>query len=281
MIAHDLIDLSHPRRLHLLGIGGSGMTPFARLLAADGHAVTGADARRCPALEADGIPVLAAEAGANLPHGVEGVIHSAAVPADHPAIVEARRRKAPVVKYARAVGLYARGKRTLAVAGTHGTTTTTAMLAYVLRRAGHDPSFLIGGLVPQLGGSGLGRSDLLAVEACEFDRSFLHFSPHAAIVTNLEADHLDYYKDLVEITAAFRAFATQVEDLLVLHESLHETLGRAGGVRARVKTFGPSPDADVRILPERGGFVVDGAMVRMRVPGFHNALNARAEEMIG
>ncbi|MHC4940743.1 MAG: UDP-N-acetylmuramate--L-alanine ligase [Planctomycetota bacterium] len=269
MIAHDLIDLGHPRRLHLLGIGGSGMTPFARLLAADGHTVTGSDRKACPHLEAEGIVVRA-----SLPDEVDGVIHSAAIKPDEPAIVEARRRGIPVVKYARAVGLYSRGKRTLAVAGTHGKTSTTAMLAYVLCRAGHDPSYLVGGNVPQLSGPGRGRSDLLAVEACEYDRSFLHFTPHAAIVSNLEADHLDYYKDLVEITAAFRSFATQVESLLVLHESLRETIGRAGGVRARVVTFGPSPDADIRVLPDRHGFFLDGRPVGMTVPGFHNALNA-------
>ena len=279
MIAHDTIDLQHPRKLHLLGIGGSGMTPFARLLAAEGHEITGADRNRCAHLEDEGLSVLCGEAGHDLPWGIDGVIHSAAVKADHPALIAGRERGIPVVKYARAVGLFSRGKRTLAVAGTHGKTTTTAMLAYTLRRAGHDPSFLVGGSVPQLGNSGRGRSDLLAVEACEFDRSFLHFTPHSAIVTNIEADHLDYYKDLIEITAAFRAFATQVTELLVLHESLRETLGRAGGVRARVKTYGASPDADVRVLPapngERG-FFVDGRHIRMQVPGYHNALTAAA-----
>ena len=269
MIAHDLIDLSHPRRLHLLGIGGSGMTPFARLLAAEGHRISGSDRKPCPHLQSEGIEICS-----ELPAGAEGVVHSAAIQPDHPAIVEARHRGTPVVKYARAVGFYARDKRTLAVAGTHGKTSTTAMLAYVLRRAGYDPSYLVGGAVPQLSGPGRGRSDLLAVEACEFDRSFLHFTPHSAVVSNLEADHLDYYKDLVEITAAFRSFATQVGNLLVLHESLRETIGRAGGVRARVVTFGPSPDADLRVLPGRAGFFLDGVHVPMAVPGFHNALNA-------
>ncbi|MEM8885524.1 MAG: UDP-N-acetylmuramate--L-alanine ligase [Planctomycetota bacterium] len=279
MIAHDLIDLSHPRRLHLLGVGGSGMKPFALLLQAEGHEVSGADRNRCDDLETIGIPVLAAEAGHNLPWGVEGVVHSAAVALDHPVLVDARARGIPVLKYARAMGIYARTKRTLAVAGTHGKTTTTAMLAHVLRRAGLDPSYLIGGHVPQLPVPGRGRSDLFAVEACEFDRSFLHLAPSAAIVTNLEADHLDYYRDLVEITAAFRAFATQVGELLVVHEGLRETIGRAGGVRARVKTFGPSPDADLRVLPAEGtrrGFFLDDRFVSMRMPGYHNALNAVA-----
>ncbi len=283
MIAHDLIDLGHQRRLHLLGIGGSGMRPFARLLAAEGHSLSGGDSNPCPDLEAEGISIIddsnVGLRGADaLPEGVEGLIHSAAVPLSHPAIKASRRRGVPVVKYARAVGFYARGKRTLAVAGTHGKTTTSAMLAYVLQRAGHDPSYLIGGQVDQLPSPGRGLSDLLAVEACEYDRSFLHLAPHIAIITNIEADHLDYYRDLVEITAAFQAFATQVGRLLVLHENLRETIGRAGGVRARVRTFGPSPDADVRVLPMAGGvgMHVEGRDIKLQLPGFHNALNAAA-----
>jgi len=278
MIAHDLIDLGHPRRLHLLGIGGTGMRPFAKLLVAEGHRISGGDARPCDDLVLEGIPVVLDADADGLPEGVEGVVHSAAIPLTHPAIRAARQLGLPVVKYARAVGLYSRNKSTLAVAGTHGKTTTTALLAHVLRSGGYDPSYLVGGHVPQLPTPGLGRSDLLAVEACEFDRSFLHFSPRIAIVTNIEADHLDYYRDLVEITAAFQAFATQVGDLLVLHESLRETIGRAGGVRARVKTFGPSPDADVRVLPMPGGggFHVEGREFPMQLPGYHNALNAAA-----
>ena len=136
MIAHDLIDLSHPRRLHLLGIGGTGMRPFAELLVAEGHSLSGGDARPCPELVEAGIPVIPDAEADGLPEGVEGVVHSAAVPLTHPAIRAARLQGLPVVKYARAVGLYARGKSTLAVAGTHGKTTTTALLAHVLRSGG-------------------------------------------------------------------------------------------------------------------------------------------------
>ncbi|MHC4953503.1 MAG: UDP-N-acetylmuramate--L-alanine ligase [Planctomycetota bacterium] len=291
MIAHDLIDLSHPRRLHLLGIGGTGMRPFALLLAAEGHRISGSDARdpselsdlAAAGIRVDPEPLDIGEVLRALDGGVEGVIHSAAVPVDHPIIREARTLGIPVLKYARAVGLYSRDKSTLAVAGTHGKTTTTALLAHVLRRGGLDPSYLVGGSVPQLPQPGVGRSDLLAVEACEFDRSFLHFAPKIAIVTNIEADHLDYYRDLVEITAAFQSFSTQVSDLLVLHENLRETVGRAGGVRARVKTFGPSPDADLRVLPMSGGAGFHGSTSHgagraypMLLPGFHNSLNAAA-----
>jgi len=289
MIAHTGLDLGAPRRLHLVGIGGSGMAPFARLLLAEGHALSGADMRATAsveALRACGVPVVTGPEADLLPAGLDAVVHSAAVGADAPVLVEARALGLPVVKYARAVGLYSRGKRTIAVAGTHGKTTTTAMLAWTLRGAGLDPSWLVGGHVPQLfGGSGRGASPWFAVEACEYDRSFLHLAPEIAVVTNIEADHLDYYRDVVEICAAFRTFAAQVDNLLVIHESLVETIGRAGGVRARVRTFGTSPGADLRVVPglpaaEGARFHAGGREIRLAQHGAHNMLNAAATLLV-
>jgi UDP-N-acetylmuramate--alanine ligase len=280
MIARDLLDLGRPRRLHLLGVAGSGMAPLARMLLAKGHDVSGADARESAEvdrLRRGGVPVLTATEAALLPAGVEGVIHSAALPPDAPPIVRARAGGIPVVKYAQAVGLLSREMRTCAVAGTHGKTTTTALLAYVMRAAGADPSYLVGGAVPQLPDPGFGRSEFFVAEACEYDRSFLHLSPEIAIITNVEADHLDYFRDIVEICAVFRTFAGLVDELIVIHEGLRETIGRAGGIRARVLTFGSSPDADLRVLPsERGGFFVSSREYRLSMPGYHNVLNAAA-----
>jgi UDP-N-acetylmuramate--alanine ligase len=280
MIVHEFLDFSRPLRLHLLGAGGSGMTPLARLLHAQGHRVSGADAREgknTALLRRLGIPVATGELAETLPVGIEGVVHTAAIPAAAPPLAEARRREIPALKYARAVGLLSRQLETYAVAGTHGKTTTTAMLAFVLREAGLAPSCLVGGHVPQLEEGGAGGTGRLVVEACEYDRSFLHFSPKAAIVTNVEADHLDYYKDIVEIRTAFRAFAAQVSELIVMHESLREEIGRAGGVRARVLTYGTSPEADLRVLPVPPvSFVAGGREFKLKVPGFHNALNAAA-----
>ena len=279
-----VLDLARPRRLHLLGIGGSGMAPFAELLAAEGHQLSGSDARESETvsrLRNAGIPVVTGKQREPLPIGLDGVIRSAAVPNNAPAVMQARAEGKPVIKYSRAVGLYSRNKRTLAVAGTHGKTTTTAMLAYVMRRAGLDPSYIVGGNAPQLPQPGLGESPYLVVEACEYDRSFLHLAPEVAIIGNIEADHLDYYKDIVEIREAFRQFATRVRGLLVMHEDLRETIGRASGVRARVLTFGTSPDADVRVLPSERApgercFFIAGKEYRIAMPGFHNVLNAAA-----
>ena len=279
MIAHDVIDLSRPRRLHMLGIGGSGMAPFARLLRRDGHAVSGADAcesANVRLLRAEGVPVLCGAEAVLLPADLDAVVHTAAIPRDAAALRQARLQEVKTVKYARAVGLYAAEKQTCAVAGTHGKTTTTAMLAYVLRRGGLRAGCLVGGAVPQLDDEVPAHARRLVVEACEYDRSFLHLQPEVAIVTNIEADHLDYYKDVVEIRGAFQEFARRVTGLLVLHESLREVIRRAGGVRARVQTFGSSPDADLRVLPLGRGFTADGRELHLRLLGFHNALNASA-----
>jgi UDP-N-acetylmuramate--alanine ligase len=281
MIVHDLLDFSRPLRLHLLGAGGSGMTPLARLLRRLGHRLSGADAREgknVSALRSLGIPIATGAAADDLPPAIEGVIHTAAIGAESPPLREARRREIPQLKYARAVGLLARGMETCAIAGTHGKTTTTAMLAFVLREAGLAPACLVGGHVPQLEeGDAAGEGRRLVVEACEYDRSFLHLSPQVAILTNIEADHLDYYKDVVEIRAAFRAFASQVTDLIVMHESLRAEVGRAGGVRARVLTFGTSEEADLRVTPvPPASFVAGGREFKLLVPGFHNALNSAA-----
>ncbi|MEE8107392.1 MAG: UDP-N-acetylmuramate--L-alanine ligase [Planctomycetota bacterium] len=285
MIAPRGLDLSEPRLLHLLGIGGTGMGSLARLLRDAGHTVTGADLRESEgtaSLRFDGFLISTGDESDVIPTGTEAVIHSAALPRRSPALRLARSLELPVLKYAQALARFGATRRMCAVAGTHGKTTTTALLAYALREAGADPSFVLGGVAPQLGGgAGLGRGDLFVAEACEYDRSFLHFQPEAAIVTNVEADHLDYYRDLVEIVAAFRSFVTLVGDLLVLHDSLYETLGRAGGVRARVRTYGFSHGAQVRLEPlgRKDGLTEFRALnrkFRLRLPGRHNLLNAGA-----
>jgi UDP-N-acetylmuramate--alanine ligase len=280
MIVHEFLDFSRPLRLHLLGCGGSGMAPLARLLHGRGHRVSGADAREgknVSLLRGLGIPVSTGQPADTLPPSIDGVVHTAALPASAAPLAEARRREVPVLKYARAVGLLSRQLETLAVAGTHGKTTTTAMLAYVLREAGLETACLVGGHVPQLETGGAGGTGRLVVEACEYDRSFLHYAPRSAILTNVEADHLDYYKDIVEIRAAFQAFAAQVSERIVMHESLKGEIGRASGVRARVLTYGTSAEADLRVLPvPPASFVARGREFKLKVPGFHNALNAAA-----
>lgn len=271
------------RHVHFVAIGGTGMGALAGLVHARGIKVTGSDQKLYPpmstALAQWGIPVYEGFAAEHvLREDPDLVVIGNAVRSDNPearaAIDEGYRYLSfPDALYELAIA----GRHSVVIAGTHGKTTTTAMLAFVLREAGLAPCCLVGGHVPQLEEGGPGGTGRLVVEACEYDRSFHHFSPRAAILTNVEADHLDYYKDIVEIRSAFRAFAAQVSELIVMHESLREEIGRAGGVRARVLTFGTSADADLRVTPvPPGSFVAGGREFKLKVPGFHNALNAAA-----
>ena len=223
-----------PRRIHLLGLGGAGVSGAARILAARGAVLSGHDRAPSDLLRAltDDLPEVAVTLGdsttADLPGDAQLVARSAAVPEDDPQVVEARRRGLPVLKYAALLGRLLPAGRGLAVAGTHGKTTTAWMLWHALdgihRSLGDElglpaPGALVGGLDPAVPGAGPrgtnatpGQPDgAFAVEACEYDRSFLELRPHGAAVTNVEADHLDCFGDLAGVERAFAAFADRVE----------------------------------------------------------------------
>ncbi len=280
------------RRIHFIGAGGCGMRGIAEFVLAEGGVVSGSDLR--PSAATDRLARLGAaiyighEAG-NLTPGTDLVVHSAAVKADNPERVEAHRRGLPVLKYAEFLGRLMDLRHGIAVAGTHGKSTTTAMVAYVLAEAGLDPSFVIGAHVPQLGGgSRVGAGPHLVVEACEYDRSFLHLSPRAAAVLNVEEDHLDYYRDLAEIRSAFADLAARVpaDGLLVTGGA---DLGRRQVVaraRCRVETFGVGGEWDwhaENLEADCGRFAFDVyrrgtfyASMRLSVAGRHQVFNALA-----
>ncbi|NUN51623.1 MAG: UDP-N-acetylmuramate--L-alanine ligase [Planctomycetaceae bacterium] len=224
---------------------------------------------------------------AHLPEEADLVVASAAIPASNPELQEAERRGLPVVKYARALGGLMEGRRGIAVAGCHGKTTTTGMTAFVLERCGLDPSVIVGGDLPVFGGNWKhGLSPFLVAEACEYDRSFLNLSPEIAIVNNIDADHLDYYRDLQDISSAFLDFARRLppEGLLVVNNEQDRLFRSDAGVRARVETTGLRNHADwtaVERTMERGltRFKVlrrgeEWGAFALRIPGLHNTLNA-------
>ena len=182
--------------VHLVGIGGSGMSGLARMLHEIGVKVTGSDQKesaRVLELRALGIDIRTSES--ELPDLGDGwLVRSAAVPDHDPELVEARKREFTCLLYSEAVGRLSQGLRTLAIAGTHGKTSTTAMTISALRSSGLDPSYLVGGQVSGLVGNGHGgQSDLFVVEACEFNRSFHDIRPSLAVILNLEQDHFDCY----------------------------------------------------------------------------------------
>ncbi len=279
-------------RIHLVGVGGSGMSGLARILLHHGARVSGTD--RClnsstAALARLGAAICTTQQAGSLPDDAELVVSSAAILADHPELVEARQRGLRVLKYAEMLGVLMHSTRGVAISGTHGKSTTTAWLAYVLRRVGLDPSFLVGAEVPQLGGSsGVGGGELFVAEACEYDRSFLNLEPHLAAILNIEADHLDCYADMAAIREAFSSYAACLpgDGLLVINGDDPQCALVAPHASAAVETFGRSEGCTWRAtgLESLGGrysFNVerDGqpvGRVSIGLAGVHNVYNALA-----
>ncbi|MDI9602912.1 MAG: UDP-N-acetylmuramate--L-alanine ligase [Acidobacteriota bacterium] len=204
-----------PESIHLVGIGGIGMSALARLLSDRGIRVTGSDSRSSAlteALKASGIPVTIGHESANV-GDARAIGYSTAIKDTNPEILWAKEHGLPVYHRSELLGWLLSGHQTVAVSGTHGKTTTSGLLATVCTRAGLDPLVMVGGEVYDLGGNfHCGRGGLAIVEADESDRSFLNLHPTHAIVTNIEADHLDRYKDLDEILRSFRAFLATLPD---------------------------------------------------------------------
>jgi UDP-N-acetylmuramate--alanine ligase len=217
------------RRVHFIGIGGCGMSGLARMLLDNGANVTGSEPKPNNVtfeLTKRGAKISRDQLGELLSREVDLVVRSAAVKDDNPELKAAKAYGIKTIKYAEMLGEVMAERFGVAVAGTHGKSTTTAMIAHALLLCGGDPSFVVGGTVPQLGGgSRSGASDFFVAEACEFDRSFHHLHPQVAVITNIEEDHLDCYKDIDDIVESFRHFAQIVpEDGLII----------AGGKDARV-----------------------------------------------
>lgn len=200
------------KRVHFIGIGGSGMSGLARMLLDLGAVVTGSEPKPNGTsldLSKRGVRISRDQNGQLLTKDVDLVVRTAAVRDDNAEYLAATRLGIPTIKYANMLGQVMAERLGVAVAGTHGKSTTTAMISYALLQLGADPSFVIGGTVPQLGGgsrSGHGRA--FVAEACEYDRSFHNLQPTVAVITNVEADHLDCYKDLDDIIGSFRHFAS-------------------------------------------------------------------------
>ncbi len=205
-----MTDIRSVRRVHMIGVGGSSMSGLAGLLKDEGYEVTGSDRTRShktEALEARGVKVLIGHQAENV-HGAQLVIYSAAIAADNPERAEAERLGIPQMERCDLIGQLMKGSAcAIAVSGTHGKTTTTSMLAQAFLTAGHDPSVHIGGELDFLGGSTRRGKDEFILEACEYNRSFLHFYPTMAVILNIDEDHLDCYKDIDDIEHAFLQFA--------------------------------------------------------------------------
>jgi UDP-N-acetylmuramate--alanine ligase len=280
------------KRVHLIGVGGSGMRALARMLMDRGAAVSGSDLAASSALEglaSRGAAVAVGQRAENLPEKLDLVVYSAAIHEANPELLAARRRGLEVLKYSQMLGRLMSDRCGIAVAGTHGKSTTTAMVAYALAAAEKDPSFIVGATVQQLGGpSGVGSGRHFVAEACEFDRSFLNLSPTSAAILNIEEDHLDCYEDLAAIVESFRAFAAKLpaHGLLVANVDDRNAMQAARDAACEVQTFGVEDAPRWRaenLTADRGRFRFDVTLdarrfcrIALQIPGLHHVYNALA-----
>jgi UDP-N-acetylmuramate--alanine ligase len=300
---HFLFAPSH--RIHFIGIGGIGMSGIAEILLTMGYAVSGSDLRRSAATErlaGLGAVIYEGHAAENAAAS-DVVVTSSAVVGNNPEVLEARARKIPVIQRAEMLAELMRLKYGIAVAGMHGKTTTTSMIAAVMGAGGGvgnlDPTVVVGGRVDALGSNArLGSSQYLVAEADESDRSFLKLSPVLAVVTNLDREHMDCYRDMADVEGAFVEFMDRVPFYGATTACVDNALlrGVLGRVRRRVYTYGESAGADFRLqgLENVAGGADAGhwrfevnyrglvlGPFALHVPGRHNVLNATAAVAIG
>lgn len=286
------------KKLHFVGIGGIGMSGIAEILIDQGFSITGSDraaSDNTERLSQLGARVKIGHAAGNLEPDVDALVYSSAVGPDNPEVVEAQKRKIPVIRRAEMLAEVMRLKYGIGIAGTHGKTTTTSMISLVLLEGGIDPTVIVGGRLRGLAGSNarLGRGEFIVVEADEFDRSFLSITPTIAVLTTLETDHLDCYRDLDDIKSAFVQFAAKVPFygfvVLCMDEpALQDIMPK---IRNKIITYGLNSQADLqavdlvhrknttRFIAVRGG--KDIGEVELQIPGKHNVQNALAAIAVG
>ena len=285
------------QRIHFIGIGGIGMSGIAEILLTMGYTVSGSDLRRSTAtarLESLGATIFEGHRAENATNA-DVIVTSSAVARDNPEVLEARARKIPVIQRAEMLAELMRLKYGIAIAGMHGKTTTTSMVAAVLAGGDLDPTIVVGGRVNALGSNArLGSSQYMVAEADESDRSFLKLSPVLAVVTNLDREHMDCYRDLADVESAFVEFMDKVPFYGAITACIDNAMLRAvlPRVRHRVHTYGESTDADFQVLllprsaTAHSTFQVNyhGLLMGpfdLHVPGRHNVLNATAAIAIG
>lgn len=277
---------------HLVGIGGSGMSGLAQCLVDLGYKVSGSETQpgiTTERLAGRGVLIYPTHQPNNISDDVSLVIKSAAIRDDNPELIRARERGLPVIKYAQALGKLMHGKYGIAVSGSHGKTTTSALLVYLLTCAGQKPSYVIGGHVPDLTGNGrIDQGRYFVAEACEYDRSFHNLNYAIGIINNLEPDHLDYYQNLDALIEAFAVFAEKIppEGYLVANADDPNVVKCLNSARSRVIKFGQHSTTEAwritSVATNQDGHTTFKVAYRgcpydeftLRIPGRHNVTNA-------
>ena len=286
------------RKLHFVGIGGIGMSGIAEILIDQGFTITGSDragSDNTERLAGLGAHVYIGHQASNVEPDVDAMVYSSAIPPDNPEIVVAQQRKIPVIRRAEMLAEVMRLKYGIGIAGTHGKTTTTSMISLVLMEGGVDPTVIVGGRLRGLAGSNarMGKGEFIVVEADEFDRSFLSITPTIAVLTTLETDHLDCYRDLEDIKSAFIQFANKVPFygfiVLCLDEpALQDIMPK---IKKKIITYGLNGQADLQAVDiihkqNQTRFTVlqngqELGEVELQIPGKHNVQNALAAITVG
>lgn len=284
--------LDNVKKLHFIGCGGSGMYPLIQILAAKGYEISGSDVLEGSILRAEremGVKVMLGHSADNV-IGSDMVVYSAAISKDNVELAAAASYGIPTIERSVLLGYVSRlYKQSICVSGTHGKTTTTAMITTALELAGRDPSAVIGGKLPLIGGYGkAGKGDDIVVEACEFSETFLKLTPYLSVVLNIDNDHLDYYGSMGELKFAFKRFALMTQFMIFANADDKNTMDVMYTLNRRVRTFAIDNHADYRAVNVQeykpGFFEFDLkewnskelGHIRLAVPGRHNVYNALA-----
>ncbi len=288
------LDYDKPARIHFIGIGGISMSGLAGILLKRGFTVSGSDQAPSALTErlvAEGAKISCPQSAENIRPDIDAVVYTAAIHPDNPEFAAAAAAGIPMLTRAQLLGqMMDHYPESVAVAGTHGKTTTTSMLSSVFLAADLDPTISVGGILPNIGSNvRIGGSGVFLTEACEYTNSYLEFYPRYSIILNIEAEHLDFFADLDDVRRSFASYAANTADdgVLFISGSIERPEEITAGLSCRVETFGLSADDDVRAedvtFGERGcaSFVpvVHGrrlAEVTLAVPGMHNVTNALA-----
>lgn len=279
------------KHIHFIGIGGSGMFPMVQILHSEGFYITGSDNNETETTKIErkmGIPVTLGQAAENI-EGADLIVYTAAIMSDNPELIAAKASGVPCLERSDMLGLLTRRySKAVCVAGTHGKTTTSAMIAQTLLEGGFDPSAFIGGKVKALGGSGrAGKSDIFVVEACEFVDTFLKLSNDISVILNIDNDHLDYFGSIENSIKSFRKFASNSTGPIIVNGDDANTMKAVEGLDKEIITFGWSNKndyyaADVRFLGgAKSGYTLMHhgkpiCEIRLSIPGRHNILNSMA-----
>ena len=287
------IDFKKPQNVHFIGIGGISMSGLAEILFDEGFQVSGSDMNKSAlteALEEKGIRVDYGQRASNIRDDVDVVVYTAAIHPDNPEFKAAKEKGIPMMARADLLGEMMRNyKHAVNISGTHGKTTTTSMLSEILLAAETDPTITVGGILPAIGGNiRVGGPEIFVAEACEYTNSFLSFFPTMEIILNIEADHLDFFKDLEDIRHSFRLFAQKLDEkgILIINRDIERMEEITEGLPCRVITFGANPAectysaADIafdELARPSYTLMVEGKpqeTITLGVPGMHNVYNS-------